>query len=76
MPRLNQALAGVKGLEVEEKGRDMSLLVGVPGQTLTEKLYSVWIRLQSYVNIVFDSDLDKITQEKFPGIKQVRPSCC
>ncbi|CAL8301311.1 unnamed protein product [Arctogadus glacialis] len=63
------ALGGV--LEVEEKARDLALLEGVQGQTLTEKLYSVWIRLQTYVNIVFDSDLDKITQEKFPGIKQL-----
>uniref|UniRef100_A0A8C5BRV1 DNA-directed RNA polymerase subunit n=1 Tax=Gadus morhua TaxID=8049 RepID=A0A8C5BRV1_GADMO len=56
---------------VEEKARDLALLEGVQGQTLTEKLYSIWIRLQTYVNIVFDSELDKITQEKFPGIKQL-----
>ncbi|CAL8264335.1 unnamed protein product [Lota lota] len=58
-------------LVVEERPRDVVVLETIPGQTLTEKLYSVWIRLQSYVNIVFDSDLDKITNEKFPGIKQL-----
>uniref|UniRef100_A0A8C5AHD0 DNA-directed RNA polymerase subunit n=1 Tax=Gadus morhua TaxID=8049 RepID=A0A8C5AHD0_GADMO len=65
------ALGDVTAVEVEEKARDLALLEGVQGQTLTEKLYSIWIRLQTYVNIVFDSELDKITQEKFPGIKQL-----
>lgn len=50
---------------------DQSFLIGIPGLTLTDKLYNVWIRLQSHVNIVFDSDMDKLITEKFPGIRQV-----
>ncbi|KAK0133909.1 DNA-directed RNA polymerase I subunit RPA1 [Merluccius polli] len=67
----NVLLEGFKTVVVEEKREDRVILETIPGQTLTEKLYSVWIRLQSYVNIVFDSDLDKITHEKFPGIRQL-----
>lgn len=43
----------------------------IPGQTLADKLYNAWIRLQSHVNIVFDSDMDKLMTEKYPGIRQV-----
>ncbi|KAJ8262484.1 hypothetical protein GJAV_G00166990 [Gymnothorax javanicus] len=50
---------------------DQELLASLPGQTITDKFYSVWIRLQSHVNIVFDSDMDKLMTEKFPGIRQV-----
>lgn len=50
---------------------DQSFLAGIAGLTLTDKLYNVWIRLQSHVNIVFDSDMDKLITEKFPGIRQV-----
>lgn len=50
---------------------DQAFLTGLTGLTLPDKLYSVWIRLQSHVNIVFDSDMDKLTTEKFPGIRQV-----
>lgn len=50
---------------------DQAFLAGLPGVTLTDKLYNVWIRLQSHVNIVFDSDMDKLMTEKFPGIRQV-----
>ncbi|KAK9962875.1 hypothetical protein ABG768_006114 [Culter alburnus] len=50
---------------------DQSFLIGIPGLTLTDKLYNVWIRLQSHVNIVFDSDMDKLITEKFPGIRQL-----
>ncbi|TRY91177.1 hypothetical protein DNTS_006106 [Danionella cerebrum] len=50
---------------------DQSFLKEILGQTLTDKLYNSWIRLQSLVNIVFDSDLDKMTTEKFPGIRQL-----
>lgn len=59
-------------METEEKGKmDQTFLSGIPGQTLTDKLYNMWIRLQSHVNIVFDSDMDKLMSEKFPGIRQV-----
>lgn len=43
----------------------------LPGQSLTDKLYNIWIRLQSHVNIVFDSEMDKLMLEKYPGIRQV-----
>jgi DNA-directed RNA polymerase I subunit RPA1 len=50
---------------------DRSFLTMLPGQSLTDKLYNIWIRLQSHVNIVFDSEMDKLMLEKFPGIRQV-----
>ncbi|CAI9543121.1 unnamed protein product [Staurois parvus] len=50
---------------------DRSFLAMLPGQTLTDKLYNSWIRLQSHVNIVFDSDMDKLMTDKFPGIRQI-----
>ncbi|XP_072112743.1 DNA-directed RNA polymerase I subunit RPA1 isoform X2 [Mobula birostris] len=50
---------------------DLSFLAGISGQTLTDKLYSAWIYLQSHVNIVFDSDMDKLITDKFPGIRQI-----
>lgn len=50
---------------------DQTFLSGIPGITLTDKLYNIWIRLQTHVNIVFDSDMDKLMMEKYPGIRQV-----
>ncbi|XP_004642855.1 DNA-directed RNA polymerase I subunit RPA1 [Octodon degus] len=50
---------------------DRSFLSVLPGQSLTDKLYNIWIRLQSHVNIVFDSEMDKLMMEKFPGIRQI-----
>lgn len=50
---------------------DQTFLSGIPGATLTDKLYNIWIRLQTHVNIVFDSDMDKLMTEKYPGIRQV-----
>ncbi|XP_067885420.1 DNA-directed RNA polymerase I subunit RPA1 [Heterodontus francisci] len=50
---------------------DLAFLASIPGQTLTDKLYSAWIHLQSHVNIVFDSDMDKLITDKFPGIRQI-----
>ncbi|XP_060138282.1 DNA-directed RNA polymerase I subunit RPA1 [Zootoca vivipara] len=49
---------------------DRSVLVTIPGQTTADKLYNIWIRLQSHVNIVFDSDMDKLNTEKYPGVRQ------
>uniref|UniRef100_A0A673NKL2 DNA-directed RNA polymerase n=1 Tax=Sinocyclocheilus rhinocerous TaxID=307959 RepID=A0A673NKL2_9TELE len=60
--------------EMEQVGRiyiDQTFLTGIQGLTLTDKLYNMWIRLQSHVNIVFDSDMDKLMTEKFPGIRQL-----
>ncbi|XP_049712712.1 DNA-directed RNA polymerase I subunit RPA1 [Elephas maximus indicus] len=50
---------------------DRSFLSILPGQSLTDKLYNIWIRLQSHVNIVFDSEMDKLMMEKYPGIRQI-----
>lgn len=50
---------------------DEIFLSGIVGQTLPEKLYNMWIHLQSHVNIVFDSEMDKLMTEKYPGIRQV-----
>ncbi|XP_058523654.1 DNA-directed RNA polymerase I subunit RPA1 [Ochotona princeps] len=50
---------------------DRSFLTALPGQSLTDKLYNIWIRLQSHVNIVFDSEMDKLMMEKYPGIRQI-----
>uniref|UniRef100_A0A8C4VBW5 DNA-directed RNA polymerase subunit n=1 Tax=Falco tinnunculus TaxID=100819 RepID=A0A8C4VBW5_FALTI len=50
---------------------DHSVLTMIPGQTIADKLYNTWIRLQSHVNIVFDSDMDKLMTEKYPGIRQL-----
>uniref|UniRef100_A0A4W5KQ13 DNA-directed RNA polymerase subunit n=1 Tax=Hucho hucho TaxID=62062 RepID=A0A4W5KQ13_9TELE len=64
-----------KELELEEEAdpsqTDQAFLAGIPGATLTDKLYNTWIRLQSHVNIVFDSDMDKLMTEKYPGIRQI-----
>ncbi|XP_054247488.1 DNA-directed RNA polymerase I subunit RPA1 [Indicator indicator] len=54
-----------------DEALDRSILTTVPGQTLADKLYNAWIRLQSHVNIVFDSDMDKLATEKYPGIRQL-----
>lgn len=50
---------------------DTAFLSMMPGQSLNDKLYNIWIRLQSHVNIVFDSDMDKLMTEKYPGVRQV-----
>ncbi|NXH11506.1 RPA1 polymerase, partial [Bucco capensis] len=50
---------------------DRSFLTTIPGQTMADKLYNAWIRLQTHVNIVFDSDMDKLVTEKYPGIRQL-----
>ncbi|KAG2465977.1 RPA1 polymerase, partial [Polypterus senegalus] len=60
--------------EIEEQSlneKDTTFLITIPGQTLSDKLYNSWIRLQSHVNIVFDSDMDKLMTDKYPGIRQV-----
>ena len=59
-----------RGFQAPEQ-TDQSFLAGINGQTLTDKLYNIWIRLQAHVNIVFDSDMDKMMTEKYPGIRQV-----
>ncbi|XP_077464970.1 DNA-directed RNA polymerase I subunit RPA1 [Stigmatopora argus] len=55
----------------ENEGEDQSIQLEIPGTTLTEKLYNIWIRLQTHVNIVFDSETDKMMTDKCPGIRQL-----
>ncbi|KAM4586026.1 LOW QUALITY PROTEIN: DNA-directed RNA polymerase I subunit RPA1 [Fundulus diaphanus] len=50
---------------------DQTFLSGVVGLTLQDKLYNMWIRLQSHVNIVFDSDMDSLMNDKYPGVRQI-----
>lgn len=78
---IRKLLALIAGKKLQEGGvleqpeqpeqADQSFLLSMPGQTLTDKLYNIWVRLQSHVNIVFDSDMDKLMTEKYPGIKQI-----
>uniref|UniRef100_A0A4W6FXY0 DNA-directed RNA polymerase subunit n=1 Tax=Lates calcarifer TaxID=8187 RepID=A0A4W6FXY0_LATCA len=75
--KLLALIAGEKTPQEEEQTpeqtdqTDQTFLSGIPGQTLTDKLYNIWIRLQTHVNIVFDSDMDKMMTEKYPGIRQI-----
>ncbi|MEE6512584.1 hypothetical protein FKM82_019666 [Ascaphus truei] len=69
-PELTETGANVEKTPLLEN-IDRSFLVSLPGQTLTDKLYNAWVRLQSHVNIVFDSDMDKMMTEKYPGIRQI-----
>ena len=41
------------------------------GKTPAERLQNAWIKLQTDVNCYMDSDLDKLSTDKFPGIRQV-----
>ncbi|KAL4660961.1 DNA-directed RNA polymerase I subunit RPA1 [Arapaima gigas] len=75
--KLLALMAGEKAQQLEEtemsesSQTDQAFLAGITGQTLSDKLYNMWIRLQSHVNVVFDSDMDKLMTEKFPGIRQI-----
>eukprot|EP00058_Branchiostoma_floridae_P008853 XP_002594341.1 hypothetical protein BRAFLDRAFT_201044 [Branchiostoma floridae] len=48
-----------------------TILDEISGTTVTEKVNNTWLRLQASVNRVVDSDLDKLSNDKSPGIKQV-----
>ncbi|XP_075712742.1 DNA-directed RNA polymerase I subunit RPA1 isoform X2 [Rhinoderma darwinii] len=50
---------------------DRAFLTSLIGQTLPDKLYNAWILLQSHVNIVFDSEMDKVMVDKYPGVRQL-----
>ncbi|XP_037531337.1 DNA-directed RNA polymerase I subunit RPA1 [Nematolebias whitei] len=71
--KLLALIAGEKSSEQAQAAdpEDEIFLSGIVGQTLPEKLYNVWIHLQSHVNIVFDSEMDKLMTEKYPGIRQI-----
>ncbi|XP_041846202.1 DNA-directed RNA polymerase I subunit RPA1 isoform X2 [Melanotaenia boesemani] len=71
--KLLAIIAGEKNSEETEavEQTDQTFLAGIAGQTLTDKLYNMWVRLQSHVNIVFDSDMDKLMMDKYPGVRQI-----
>ena len=48
----------------------------VSGKTPTERLHNAWLKLQADVNCCIDSDLDKLSTVKFPGIRQVCVCVC
>ena len=48
----------------------------VSGKTPTERLHNAWLKLQTDVNCCIDSDLDKLSTIKFPGIRQVCVCVC
>ncbi|XP_070692657.1 DNA-directed RNA polymerase I subunit RPA1 [Pempheris klunzingeri] len=73
---IRKLLALIAGEKTAQEGEeleqaDKTFLSGIPGMTLTDKLYNLWIQLQTHVNIVFDSDMDKMMSEKYPGIRQI-----
>lgn len=57
--------------QVQEQ-TDKAFLSTISGHSLNDKLYNLWILLQSHVNIVFDKDMDKLMAEKYQGVRQVR----
>ncbi|XP_038067709.1 DNA-directed RNA polymerase I subunit RPA1-like [Patiria miniata] len=50
---------------------DKRVLGSIPGHTNAEKLQNAWVALQNHVNVVVDSNLDKLSRDKLPGIKQL-----
>ncbi|XP_022089266.1 DNA-directed RNA polymerase I subunit RPA1-like [Acanthaster planci] len=64
-----QGEEGSKTKEQEEN--DKSILASIPGKTNAEKLQNAWVTLQTHVNTVVDSNLDKLSRDKQPGIKQL-----
>ncbi|KAM6952648.1 DNA-directed RNA polymerase I subunit RPA1 isoform 2-T2 [Lycodopsis pacificus] len=71
--KLLALIAGEKTVQEEEapEQTDQTFLINIPGVTVTDKLYNTWVRLQTHINIVFDSDMDKLVTEKYPGIRQI-----
>ncbi|XP_070563725.1 DNA-directed RNA polymerase I subunit RPA1-like [Ptychodera flava] len=51
--------------------RDESVLARVLGKSKVEKLHNAWINLQTRVNCLIDSSLDKLNTDKHPGIRQL-----
>ncbi|EDV23428.1 uncharacterized protein TRIADDRAFT_27970 [Trichoplax adhaerens] len=45
--------------------------IKIAGSTPTARLHNAWLRLQTHVNCFVDSDLDKLSSDKAPGIKQI-----
>ncbi|MBN3305594.1 RPA1 polymerase, partial [Amia calva] len=60
-----------EAVEQDSSQTDRTFLNNIVGQSLADKLYNKWIHLQSHVNICFDSDMDKLITEKYPGVRQI-----
>ena len=59
------------------KKRKMDVLSEVAGDSLGEKFQNVWQRLQTRVNVIVDSDLDRLNRSSMvgqPGVKQLLES--
>ncbi|XP_053397077.1 DNA-directed RNA polymerase I subunit RPA1-like [Mercenaria mercenaria] len=57
--------------QLEEQGKYSRDVSQIPGKTLVDKLSNALAKLQAYANAVIDSDLDKVSDDVNPGIKQV-----
>ncbi|KAI8773138.1 DNA-directed RNA polymerase I subunit RPA1 [Biomphalaria glabrata] len=58
-----EAGGNVLGLTLPETAESVAINI--------QKIMASWLRLQSKVNVVLDSDLDKLSQDKSIGIKQL-----
>ncbi|CAG5114594.1 unnamed protein product, partial [Candidula unifasciata] len=64
----------IKKVEEPQKGTVKGLTVPDTNESLTAHMHKImasWLRLQAKVNIVLDSDLDNLSEDKFPGIRQM-----
>ncbi|XP_019629041.1 PREDICTED: DNA-directed RNA polymerase I subunit RPA1-like isoform X3 [Branchiostoma belcheri] len=67
--KLLQEMGKEEGEDTKTGGK--TILNEISGTTVTEKVNNVWLRLQTSVNRVMDSDLDKLSNDRSPGIKQL-----
>ncbi|KAK7895603.1 hypothetical protein WMY93_020928 [Mugilogobius chulae] len=52
---IRKLLAMIAGKKLQaEVSSDQSFIMTLPGQTLNDKLYNIWLRLQSHVNILLE----------------------
>eukprot|EP00794_Sanderia_malayensis_P010830 gene10831-11982_t len=61
---------GITQLKLGKQKRNSAPII-VAGKSPAERLQNAWIRLQGDVNCLMDSDLDKLSMEKMPGIRQL-----
>ncbi|XP_069127871.1 DNA-directed RNA polymerase I subunit RPA1-like [Argopecten irradians] len=57
--------------EVVEDEVTKGVLSQISGSSLMEKLQNCWIQMQNHTNSILDCDLDKLTKDKCPGVKQL-----
>lgn len=76
---LNEIMSSAKNLEETTQLIEDSLdtlvnqatKLAKKAPTLQEKLQSSWLQMQSILNVLYDSDLDKINTDKPAGLKQL-----